>query len=351
MSTRSRFRRVVSCASLLIASLLVATACSGGGASDAVTSTTSDAGAVSGAATTLDLYAFSVAKSGFDSVIPAFTASPQGQGVTIRASYGASGDQSRKVLAGASADIVSFSVEPDITRLVPAGIVDGGWNLGAHQGIPFGSLVVIVVRKGNPKGIHDWDDLLRPGVQVVTPNPFSSGSAKWNLLAPYAVKSAGGANPAAGLTYLTALITDHVKTQPGSGREATESFVQGTGDALLSYENEALFAERNGDAVEHVIPPQTFRIDNPVAVVSTGKHLAQSQAFVDFLYTPVAQEQLASAGYRVANSAVAAAHRTQLPEPAKAWTTADLGGWQVIEKSLFAKGTGSIAAIYAKVTS
>ncbi len=129
-----------------------------------------------------------------------------GQGVQFQQSYGASGDQSRKVAAGAEADFVNFSVEPDVTRLVDAGLVDSNWNANAHQGIPFGSVVTIVVRKGNPKGIKDWDDLLKPGVEVVTPNPFSSGSAKWNLLAPYAAKSDGGTNKAAGLAYIKSLV-------------------------------------------------------------------------------------------------------------------------------------------------
>ena len=134
--------------------------------------------------------------------------------------------------------------------------------------------MTIVVRKGNPKGIKDWDDLLKPGVNVVTPNPFSSGSAKWNLLAPYTAKSDGGKNAQAGLDYVSALVKDHVTTQPKSGREASDTFLQGTGDALISYENEAIFLERGGDPVEHVTPPTTFKIENPLAVVKTSTNLA-----------------------------------------------------------------------------
>src|SRR5690606_19335033 len=174
-------------------------------------------------------------------------------------------DQSRKIARGAPADIVSFSLEPDITRLVDAGLVDPDWNADATRGVPFGSVVTLVVRAGNPKNIRGWDDLLRPDVEVVTPNPFSSGSAKWNLLAPYAAASDGGADEAAGLAYISELVGEHVKIQPKSGREATESFLQGSGDVLLSYENEALFIERKGDPVEHVTPPQTFKIENPAA--------------------------------------------------------------------------------------
>ena len=135
-------------------------------------------------------------KPGFDKVIPAFQQTAAGKGITFSQSYGASGDQSRKVESGLPTDVVNFSLEPDVTRLVKSGQVADDWNSGPHKGIPFGSVVTIIVRKGNPKGIHDWDDLLKPGIQVVTPNPFSSGSAKWNLLAPYAEKSNGGQNPA-----------------------------------------------------------------------------------------------------------------------------------------------------------
>ena len=147
------------------------------------------------------------------------------------------------------------------------------WNADATKGIPFGSVVSLVVRKGNPKNIKDWDDLLQPGIEVVTPSPLSSGSAKWNLLAPYAAKSNGGDDQQAGLDFVNKLVTEHVKTRPGSGREATDVFLQGTGDVLISYENEAINVERQGKPVEHINPPQTFKIENPVAVVTSSAHL------------------------------------------------------------------------------
>src|SRR4051794_30362286 len=246
----------------------------GGGASDVASGQQPAAG--NGSAGTLDLVAYSVPKPGFDLVIPGFNATPDGKGVAFQQSYGASGDQSRKVAAGAPADVVNLSLEPDVTRLVDAGLVDAGWSSGKYHGIPFGSVVTIIVRKGNPKGIKDWDDLLKPGVQVVTPNPFSSGSAKWNLLAPYAAASDGGKNPQAGLAFIRTLVTDHVKVQPKSGREASETFLQGAGDALLTYENEALTLERSGESIEHVTPPTTFKIENPIAAVSKSKNLARA---------------------------------------------------------------------------
>jgi sulfate/thiosulfate-binding protein len=324
------------------------TACAGGGASDTVGAAA--AAEPAAGAHTVSLFAYAVPKPGYDKLIPAFSATDAGKGVQFRQSYGASGDQSRKVEAGADADFVNFSVEPDITRLVDAGKVDKGWNANQYHGIPFGSVVTIVVRKGNPKGIKDWDDLLEPGVEVVTPNPFSSGSAKWNLLAPYATKSNGGKDKKAGLAYVKALVGEHVKIQPKSGREATEAFLQGSGDVLLSYENEALFIERNGDPVEHVTPPQTFKIENPTAVVTTGKNAATAKAFNDFLFTPQAQELWAQAGFRPVDPAVAAKHAADFPQPDKLWTIADLGGWKQVDSTLFAKEGGDIAKIYDAAT-
>ncbi|MGW5240209.1 sulfate ABC transporter substrate-binding protein [Monashia sp. NPDC004114] len=340
-------RPLIALAATVIAGTLGLTACAGGSSDVVDQPGSTPAGA---ATSTINLYAYAVPKVGFDAVIPAFQKTAAGKGVQFQQSYGASGDQSRKVAAGAEADFVNFSVEPDITRLVDAGLVDQNWNANEHKGIPFGSVVTIVVRKGNPKGIKDWDDLLKPGVEVVTPNPFSSGSAKWNLLAPYAAKSNGGVNKAAGLAYINQLVTDHVKIQPKSGREASEAFIQGSGDALLSYENEALFLERDGEAVQHVTPPTTFKIENPAAVIRTSKNLTTATAFNDYLYTPEAQTLLAKAGFRVVDPTVAAEFASSFPAPAKLWTIADLGGWKAVDSTLFKKDVGDIAVIYDKAT-
>jgi sulfate/thiosulfate transport system substrate-binding protein len=245
---------------------------------------------------------------------------------------------------------VNFSVEPDITRLVKAGKVSKDWNTDATKGIPFGSVVSLVVRKGNPKNIKDWDDLLQPGVEVITPSPLSSGSAKWNLLAPYAAKSDGGRNNQAGIDFIGKLVREHVKLRPGSGREATDVFVQGSGDVLISYENEAIGTERAGKPVEHVIPPQTFKIENPVALVTTSPHLDAATAFKNFQYTAAAQKVWAQAGFRPVDPAVAADFRDQFPVPPKLWTIADLGGWATVDPQLFDKSNGSITKIYTKAT-
>jgi sulfate/thiosulfate transport system substrate-binding protein len=334
----------------LVVALLALVVAACGGASDEVGGGSTTQKAAGGGNTKLALVAYSVPKVGFDKVIPIFEKTEAGKGITFSQSYGPSGDQSRKVESGLPTDVVNFSLEPDVTRLVKSGQVADNWNANQYKGIPFGSVVTIIVRKGNPKGIKTWDDLLKPGVEVVTPNPFSSGSAKWNLLAPYALKSNGGADPEAGLAYLTKLIDGHVKVQPKSGREATETFNQGTGDALLTYENEALFDERNGDPVEHVTPDTTFKIENPVAVVQTSKNKAQAQAFVDFLYTPDAQRGWAEAGFRPVDQSVLQEFAKDFPEPKKLYTIDDLGGWSKVNDTLFDPDKGSVAKIYNEAT-
>jgi sulfate/thiosulfate-binding protein len=316
-----------------------------GGPSDVV-----GGGGLSNADTSITLVAYSVPEPGWSKVIPAFNASQEGKGIQVIASYGASGDQSRGVVDGKPADVVNFSVEPDVTRLVKAGKVSKDWDKDITKGIPFGSVVTLVVRPGNPKNIKDWDDLLRPGVEVITPSPLSSGSAKWNLLAPYVVKSGGGHDSQAGLDFINKLVNEHVKLRPGSGREATDVFVQGSGDVLISYENEAIATERQGKPVTHVNPPQTIKIENPVAVVTSSPHLNAATAFKNFQYTAAAQKVWAAAGFRPVDPAVAAEVRDQFPTPAKLWRIADLGGWPTVDKQLFDKSSGSITKIYTKAT-
>ena len=285
----------------------------GGGSSDVAGGSQQPA-----AETTLTLVAYAVPEPGWSKIIPAFAATPEGKGVAVTTSYGASGDQSRAVVDGKPADIVNFSVEPDVSRLVKANKVAKDWNADATKGIPFGSVVSLVVRKGNPKNIKDWDDLLQPGIEVVTPSPLSSGSAKWNLLAPYAAKSNGGADQQAGLDFVNKLVTEHVKTRPGSGREATDVFLQGTGDVLISYENEAINVERQGKPVEHINPPQTFKIENPVAVVTSSAHLDTATALKNYLFTKEGQKIWAQAGFRPVDPSRGTGLRHRFPDTAEA---------------------------------
>lgn len=319
--------------------------CAGGGASDQAGGASASASSSGG----LNVYAFSVAKPAIDSLGAAYAATPAGAGSTLTASFGASGDQSRKVAAGAPADVVAFSLEPDVTRLVKANLVSADWKSAGSNGTPFGSVVVMVVRKGNPKAIKDWSDLLKAGVSVVTPNPLSSGSAQWNLLAPYSVASNGGKDSAAGLAYVSKLVGEHIHSQPASAAEAAESFKQGTGDVLLSYENEAIASIKAGAAFEYVVPPSTFKIENAVAAVSTSTKKDAAAAFVTFMGSPAGQEAVAKAGYRPADAAVLAAH-PEFVQPTKLWTIADLGGWPAVTAALFDKTTGAITQLYTKAT-
>jgi sulfate/thiosulfate-binding protein len=332
-------------AAALAVTATVLAAC-GGGASDVA----GDTGR-SNARVTLTLVAYAVPEPGWSKVIPAFNATDQGKDIAITASYGASGDQSRSVVDGKPADIVNFSLEPDITRLVKAGKVSDNWNSDVTRGIPFGSVVVIGVRPGNPKNIKDWDDLLRPDIEVITPSPLSSGSAKWNLLAPYAAKSNGGQDQQAGLDYVQQLVGQHVKLRPGSGREATDVFLQGSGDVLLSYENEAINVQRQGKPIEFIVPPQTFKIENPVAVVSTTTHLQEATDFKNFQYTQEAQRLWAQAGFRPVDPGVSQEFANDFPAPSqKLWTIAELGGWSTVDSALFDKDNGSITKIYKQAT-
>jgi sulfate/thiosulfate transport system substrate-binding protein len=326
---------------VLAAVLLAIAGC--GGASDesggdGATSSSNDK-------TTLSLIAYSTPQVVYDEVIPAFAKTAAGNGVGFKTSFGASGEQSRAVEAGLPADVVSFSIEPDITRLVKAGLVDADWNTKPHKGLVTTSVVSFIVRKGNPKHIQTWADLLKPGVQVLTPNPFTSGAAKWNLLAAYGQASHAGKDPQAGLDYVRELITKHVKVQDKSGREALQDFTSGNGDVLLSYEYEATTAQKKGEKVDYVTPPDTIKIEIPIAVTTSTKHAEAAQAFVDYALSKPAQETFASWGYRPVNEEVLQEHAADFPVPSGLFTITDLGGWSKVNDDLFDVAKGSIAKI------
>ncbi|MGQ0465885.1 MAG: sulfate ABC transporter substrate-binding protein [Sporichthyaceae bacterium] len=331
---------------VLFAALATSTLAACGGASDVVKSDLK-AGEPPPAASgnNLALVAFAVPKVGFDKLIPAFNATPAGQGVFFSQSYGASGDQSRKVESGLPTDLVLFSLEPDVSRLVKAGLVDATWKDGQYKGIPASSVVTIVVRKGNPKQIDDWDDLVREDVKIVSPNPFSSGSAKWNLLAPYFWKSNGGTDQQAGLDLVSGIVKN-LEGQPKSGREATELFTSGVGDVLLSYENEALLIEATNSEIEHVTPPSTLLIENPFAIVKTTKSPVAAQAFKDFLFSDEGQRLWGQAGFRPVNPTILAEFASKYPAAQTLYKIDDLGGWDKINAELFDPTNGLIAKIY-----
>ncbi len=294
----------------------------------------------------LALVAYSTPQAAYQKIITAFRRTAQGRNITFTQSYGASGDQSRAVLAGLPADIVAFSLEPDVTRLVAAGFVAADWNADEYKGNISDSIVVLATRKGNPKHIRGWDDLVKPGVEVITPNPFTSGGARWNVLAAYGAKSDAGKDDAAGLSYLNELF-QHVAVQDNSARNSLQTFANGKGDVLIAYENEAIFAKQHGQALDYVIPDQTILIETPVAVTTKTKHPEQARAFLDFLHSKAAQRIFADAGYRPVVGGVA---RTgEFKKPAKLFTVAEVGGWTSVTRKLFDPQTGALVDVERKL--
>jgi sulfate/thiosulfate-binding protein len=329
---------------LVVLTVLAAVAVAGcGGASDVKGADNAAASGGSGGKGTLSLVAYSTPQVVYDDLIPAFGKTPEGEGVGFKTSFGPSGDQARAVEAGQKADVVTFSTEPDMTRLVDAGLVARDWKSGSNEGLVTTSVVSFVVRKGNPKNIHTWQDLLKPGVEVLTPNPFSSGAAKWNLLAGYGWASEGGKDPKAGLDYIRKLITEHVKVQDKSGREALQNFIGGNGDVLLSYEYEAITANKNGEDLEYVIPDDTIKIN--IDIATTKDAPAQARSFLDYVLSEDGQQKFAEWGYRPVNEDVLAANKDKFPNPPGLFTIEDLGGWDQVNTDLFDIEGGAIAKI------
>jgi sulfate/thiosulfate-binding protein len=331
--------RLLIAAVLALAALVVA-GCGGAEDTKDTTASASSGGSSKG---TLSLVAYSTPQVVYDEIIPAFKKTPDGAGIGFKTSFGASGDQSRAVEAGQKADVVSFSVEPDMTRLVEAGLVSPDWNKTPTKGLVTTSVVSFIVRKGNPKNIRTWDDLLKPGIQVLTPNPFTSGAAKWNLLAAYGAKSDGGKNPKAGLDFLRELISKHVKVQDKSGREALQDFTSGNGDVLLSYEYEATTAQKKGEKVDFVTPDDTIKINIDIATLA--KAPASAKKFLDYVLSKPGQEKFAEWGYRPVDQAVLDANKSKFPDPPGLFTIDDLGGWSKINTEMFDPDKGSVAKI------
>jgi sulfate/thiosulfate-binding protein len=300
----------------------------------------SDAGSTSSGS--INLVAYSTPQTAYKSIEAAFKKTDAGKGVSFKESYGPSGDQSRAVAGGQPADFVNFSLEGDVSRLVDEGLVADDWNAGQYKGIVADSVVVIVVRKGNPKNIKGWDDIVKPGVGIVTPNPASSGGARWNILAAYGHILAQGGTEDDAKAYLTKFFKNAVSL-PGSARDALTSFTSGNGDVLISYENEAILARQNDQDVDYIVPDQTLLIETPAAVTEDAPAAAKS--FLDFLYTTEAQTDFVKSGYRPVVEGVTADVEgandpsNPFPTPATLLTVAgDFGGWPAAQKKFFDDG-------------
>jgi sulfate/thiosulfate transport system substrate-binding protein len=292
--------------------------------------------------TKLSLVAYSTPRDAYGQLISAFQKSAAGKDVSFSQSYGASGEQSRAVAAGLNADIVAFSLAPDITSLVQKKLVPRNWNKDKFGGMVTRSVVVFVVRDGNPKKLKTWNDLLKPGVQIVTPNPFTSGGARWNVMAAYGGALRTGKTAKQAETYL-AQMWKHVVAQPASAREGLQTFLAGRGDVFLAYENEALFAQQHNQPVQFVIPKATILIENPIAVTANSQHKAQARAFVNFLRTKPAQRIFAQNGYRPIIKGVT--QGLNFPNRPQLFTIKYVGGWPKVEKKFFDPRTGVMAKI------
>jgi sulfate transport system substrate-binding protein len=324
--------RIRTSALLAVIGALVVAGC--GGSED---SSEASAGGSEGAKGTISLVAYSTPEVVYDEVIPAFRKTEEGRDVGFKTSFGASGEQSRAVEGGLKADVVSFSIEPDVERLVEAGLVDRAWkDATPTKGQVSKSIVSFIVRKGNPKNIKTWDDLVKPGVKVVTPNPFTSGAAKWNLLGAYAH---------GGLDYVEKLIKENVSVQPKSGREALQTFTGGEGDVLLSYEYEATTAIKKGEDEIELVRPTDSTVEIEINIARTKDAGPDAQAFIDYVIGPEGQEKFAGWGYRPVDPDVAERNQAKFPNPPKVTTIADLGGWAKVNDELFDPENGSIAKI------
>ena len=330
---------------VLIAATALLAACGGGDAG-------SEAGAGAGGAPkapavrTLVLGGYTTPREVYGrEIIPAFQRhwkEKTGQEVRFQESYLGSGAQSRAVIGGFEADVVALSLDPDVQKIADAGLIKHDWRAGPTGGMVSRSIVVLGVRPGNPKGIRDWDDLRREGVQVVTPSPRTSGGAMWNIAALHGAVTRGRAGQGGQPEAVLRDVLGHVSIMDKGARESMLTFEGGVGDVAITYENEVLVAKQAGKAMDYVIPQSTILIENPVAVVDeyVDKHGTRdvAEAFVAFLHTPEVQRMYARYGLRAVDEAVARETAAQYPNVPDLFTIRDLGGWPAVTKALFDQG-------------
>jgi sulfate/thiosulfate transport system substrate-binding protein len=335
--------RVRTAAALAAASLLVVAAC--GGEDD-------EAAAGSGGDSTISIVGFAVPEAANQAIAEEWTQTPEGEGVEFRTSYGASGDQSRAVESGLEADYVHFSVASDVTRLVDAGLVADTWDDGPTKGIVSSSVVVFAVREGNPEGIETWEDLIQPGIEIVTPNPASSGAARWNALAAWGQVIESGGTEADAEAYVTSFF-NNVVALPNSGRDATTAFLGGTGDVLMAYENEAILAHQNGEEFDYLIPETTMLIENPGAVLIDANPKAEQ--WLDFVLSEDGQRQFALKGFRPVIEGVEFDEVEGANDPADPFPEVtnlltvdeDFGSWDELSDKFFDEESGLVTQIIA----
>jgi len=316
----------------------------------ATLATAAAATAATAGGTTLNLVAYSTPKPVMAKIIALWNQTPQGKGVSFSQSYGASGAQARAIAAGQPADIAFLSTGDDVNTLVDAGLVAANWDKGAYGGLAADSVVAFVVRAGNPKHIKEWSDLVKPGVQVVTPNPFSSGSAKWNILAAYGAERKLGKSDTQATSFVQKLM-QHVVSQDSSGANALNTFLAGKGDVLITYESEAYAAVAAGKDVHMVIPKQTMVIELPMVVLKNSSNKAKAQQFVSFVQSEQAQEIFAQNGFRPVNKAALKKYASRYGGRPVMFRISDplFGGWRKADKTWFDPSKGRMVKIEANV--
>jgi sulfate transport system substrate-binding protein len=297
-----------------------------------------------GGAERLTLVAYSTPREVYEQLTEDFAGTAAGAGVTWVTSFASSGEQSRAVAAGLPADVVAFSLEPDVTRLVDEGLVEPDWNGDEHSGMMTESVVVFAVREGNPKNIRTWADLVREDVEVINPNPFTSGGAQWNVMAAYGAQLELGRSEEEATEYLRSLFRN-ISVQDKSAREALQTFVGGKGDVMIAYENESILARSKGERLDYVVPDETILIENPIAVVEGSG--AAAEDFVEFARSPDAQRVFGEAGYRPVLDEVAGDF--DFPQPPQLFTISDLGGWGPVRERFFDTEEGIVADIQREV--
>jgi sulfate/thiosulfate transport system substrate-binding protein len=307
-----------------------------------------DEGSASGASDgggSIDLVAYSTPQQAFEEgIIPAFNETPDGEGVEFSSSFGSSGDQRRAVEEGLPADFLDLSLEPDMTALVEAGKVGPDWNKNRYEGKITDSVVTFSVRPGNPEGIEDWDDLVTGDVEIITPNPATSGGAKWNIMAAYGSQIAQGASEQEALDFVAQII-ENTSVLDDSARDSLQTFASGKGDVLIGYENEAIQAQEEGVELEYVIPDDTILIENPAAVTTEAQDPEAAQALLDFIWSKEGQQIFADYGYRPVDPSVLADNADKFLEPPGLFTIEEFGGWDEVDSEFFDDTSGSVTEI------
>jgi sulfate/thiosulfate transport system substrate-binding protein len=293
----------------------------------------------------IDLVAYSTPQQAFkDGIIPAFQDTSGGEGVEVSTSFGASGDQRRAIEAGQPADFIDFSLEPDMLALVEAGNVAEDWNSGPTKGIITDSVVTLSVRPGNPEGIETWEDIVTGDVEIITPNPATSGGAKWNVMAAYGSQIEQGKSEQEALDFV-AQIFENTSVLDDSARDSLQTFASGKGDVLIGYENEAIQAQDEGIGLEYVIPEQTILIENPAAVTTDAQDPEAAQGLLDFILTDEGQQIFADYGYRPVTESVLQQNTDKFPEVPGLFTIADFGGWAKVDDEFFDDEKGKVTEI------